>query len=434
MRPKGVLLVVAVFLSVALVLPGCQVAQKPSALKFAWSETDPKLMKFINDTVAEYQQKTGVEIQIESMPETDLWPKIQASISAGRPYDLATASYIMYIATLAEKNQLEPVDDIIAKFGDFLPYNLLEIHGKNWWVPYDYNVSLLFVRSDLLKEKGLNPPKSWDEMLTVAKALTDKEKDRYGIVLCIGENGCNDFLWSPIMFCDGFDAFDKDWNVILDSPEMKQKAVEALNFWKELYKYMPPGQEAAGYSEMLSLFATGRVAIAPYAGRMIHYMQDKSPDLLDKFLVIGYPSKDGKRAKASGYGDGFIVPKGPNSKAAKEFLAWFTEHKMAEFNATLAVHLLPTRKAVLDDPKYRDHPDTKRFWDSAIKPQYDLLAERGPRACAMEGSGPYFDWRPGTVVNAGVIKDLAQSVVLKNVPPDQAVDEAAKKIRDLIKQ
>ncbi|MCL4534292.1 MAG: sugar ABC transporter substrate-binding protein [Bacteroidetes bacterium] len=433
MTRNSVFFVAALLVIIGIaVLPSCQLAQKPAVLKFGWYETDPRLVKFINDTVAEYKQKTGVDIQVESMPDVDLWPKLQASISSGRPYDLATDGYIGHVTMLAARNQLEPMDDIINKFGrdDYLPKILFPYQDKVWWLPYDYNVGVLYIRTDLLKEKGLAVPKTWDDLLKVAKALT--EKDRYGIVLCMGENGCNSFLWSPMLWSNGVQIFDKDWNVILDSPEIKPKAVEALNFWKELYQYSPPGTEAAGYSEMLSLFATGRVAIAPYAGRLVHYMKDNSPDLLDKFQVIGFPTKDGKQA-AAGFGyDGFIVPKGPNSKAAKEFLAWFAQNKMAEFESTLAAHLLPTQKSTFNDPKYRDSADAKRFWDSAIQPQYDLVTNSILSSVDTQGPGP--DARPGEVLNAGIIKDMAQSVVLKNVPPDQAVDEAAKKIRDLIKK
>jgi multiple sugar transport system substrate-binding protein len=362
----------------------------------------------------------------------DLWPKLQASISAGRPYDIVTNGYVGQVCMLADQNRLEPLDDIIAKFGkdDFLPKILFEYKGKVWWFPYDYNPGFLYIRTDLFKEKNLKPPKTWNEMIAVSKALTEKE--RYGVAYCIGENGCNSLLWSPILWGNGVELFDRDWKVILDSPQMKPKAVEALNHWKELYRYMPSGMEAAGYAEMLSFFATGRVAIGVYAGRLVHYMKDKSPELLDKFQVIGFPTKDGRKG-AVGFGyDGFIVPKGPNSKAAKEFVLWFAENKMAEFNAALAVHLLPTQKSIYNNPKYREHPDSKRFWDAAIKPQYDLVSEG--ILGSVDTQGPHPDPRPGEVLNAGIIKDMAQSVVLKKVLPEQAIDEAAMRMREIMKK
>ena len=158
---------------------------------------------------------------------------------------------------------------------------------------------------------------------------------------------------------------------------------------------MPPGIEQGGYSEMLSLFAAGRVAIGTYAGRLVHYMADKTPQLLDNFEVGGYPTKDGKKVSAGLGLDGFVIPKGQNSKVAKEFLRWFTKNKMAEFDACLAAHLLPAQKSVFNDPRYRGKEFTKRFWNSAIKIEYDLV--QNAILGAVDSQGPTPDARPAMV-------------------------------------
>ena len=174
--------------------------QAQTKIRIGWDETDPKTANFIKETVAEYKQKTGVEVVPEIIPSDDLWQKVQASISVGRPYELATLSWKGWAYILAERNQLEPLDEIIADYGkgDFLPKVLLEHKGKQWWVPYDYNVGMLYYRTDLLKQKGIAVPKNWDELLKAAKALT--EGDQYGIALCLGENSCNSLLMTPFLW------------------------------------------------------------------------------------------------------------------------------------------------------------------------------------------------------------------------------------------
>lgn len=379
MDRKGAFFVLATLIILAVaILPNCQLAQAPqgpAVLKLGWYETDPKAVAFINNVVPEYKAKTGVDVQPEVIASTELWPKLQANIGAGRAWDITQIGFMGFVRILIDQGQVEPLDDIIAKYGkdDFLPGIIPEYNGHVWWYPYDYNPGFLYVRTDLLRAKGIDLPVSptWDQLLAAAKAL--KEGDRYGIALCMGEKECNGLLWSPLLWGNGVQLYDKDWNVILDSPEIKPKAVEALNYWKELYQYMPPGLETSTYADMLSLFATGRVGIGTYAGRMVHYMKDNSPDLLDKYKIIGFPTKDGKKP-AVGFGyDLFIVPKGPNSAAAKEFLAWFAENKTAELDAVLAAHYVPTQKSIYNNPKYRDSADAKQFWDTAIQPQYNLL-------------------------------------------------------------
>ena len=429
MKTRGIYCMV-----IALFWTACATSQvyAQTKLRLGWGETDPKSTKFIKEVVVEYKGKTGVEVVPEVLPGEELWTKLQLSISTGRPYDLATNGNHIWTYFLVDKGQLEPVDDIIAEYpkNDFLPGCRVNIKGKDWWVPYDYNPFVLYYREDLLKQKGLTIPKNWDELLRVAKAMT--EGDRYGIALCMGEINCNDFGMTPFLWAHGVELFDKNWNVILDSPKIKPKAVEVLNYFKELHKYMPPGIEQSGFGDMLSLFATGRVAITEYAGRLVHYMADKAPDLLDKFQVGGYPTKDGKRFSGGNAIDGFVIPKGPNSKAAKEFMRWFTKNKMAEFDACLAVHFMPAQKSVLNDPRYRNDEFAKRFWDRFIKIGYDLIQDKA--LSGIRDQGPHMDARPNMVFESGIIRDMIQKVITMGTPPEKAVDEAAKQIRELIKK
>ena len=39
---------------------------------------------------------------------------------------------------------------------------------------------LMWVRTDLLKEKGLDVPKTWDDFFTTAEKMTDASKGVYG--------------------------------------------------------------------------------------------------------------------------------------------------------------------------------------------------------------------------------------------------------------
>ncbi len=111
--------------------------------------------------------------------------------------------------------------------------------GKYNAVPFYGWVQGLWYRADLFEQDGLEPPKTWDDILTAAKHFTDKDNGFYGIFMPSKMDQFADQVFTQIALSNGAAMFDKEGNVIFNSPEM----VESLKFFKELSKYGPPGQQ-----------------------------------------------------------------------------------------------------------------------------------------------------------------------------------------------
>ncbi len=60
--------------------------------------------------------------------------------------------------------------------------------GKLYRLPWGNDTEIFFYRTDFFEEAGVEPPKTWDELVEVAKKLT-KEPDRYGIALSGSKGG-----------------------------------------------------------------------------------------------------------------------------------------------------------------------------------------------------------------------------------------------------
>jgi multiple sugar transport system substrate-binding protein len=81
-----------------------------------------------------------------------------------------------------------PIDDLFNKWADkdqFIPSTIkaLTIDGKLYGVPYNTNVRVLLYRKDLFQKYGLSAPKTWDEMLQDAAAISAKESGVAGLGL-----------------------------------------------------------------------------------------------------------------------------------------------------------------------------------------------------------------------------------------------------------
>ncbi len=169
-----------------------------------------------------------------------------------------TAPDVLYVNARSmqkyiEQGFLDPLDDLIgddmrreALFQKLRP--TLSRDGHAYAVPARVAVHALLYRKDLFAAAGLDPerpPTNWDELLSMSRRLTIREKGQYGIVLPGGsEAGWRfaDFVWQA-----GGELVRRTpdgWRLTLDEPP----AIAALEYYKELRwgKWKRDGREMQG--------------------------------------------------------------------------------------------------------------------------------------------------------------------------------------------
>ncbi len=121
--------------------------------------------------------------------------KLIAAVAAGTSPTI-TQLFPNWTEALIRANALVPAEQFIhgpdglsaENLNDILPMLREEstVRGVLWTMPFNKQVYLLFYNADLLKEQQLKVPQTWDDLVTVAKALT-KEKGgrvvRYGFAV-----------------------------------------------------------------------------------------------------------------------------------------------------------------------------------------------------------------------------------------------------------
>jgi multiple sugar transport system substrate-binding protein len=109
---------------------------------------------------------------------------------------------------------LQPIDDWLKRDNismDRYPqaYKLgSQIEAKTVGLPVRGHPQMLFYRKDLLEQAGVQPPKSWDELVTVADAV-QKASGIAGVAMYYGKGngGQNLFLWLNHLWGAGSDIF-----------------------------------------------------------------------------------------------------------------------------------------------------------------------------------------------------------------------------------
>jgi len=217
------------------------------------TETNPKSRQAIANIVARFEKlHPDIKVEAEALAWGDLEGKIMAALAAGSPPELSHGQPIT-CAALQAKGLLLPLDEVVEAIGEDNIWEQIKKVGKfgdhYYGLVHAAGTSLLIYRKDLAQKKGLKNPKTWDDLLNIAKELTmdtngDWKIDIYGMTIP-GDNLFINILLGELTKANGGILFDDQ-----NRPRFTDKTmIETLSFLKKLTRYMPPGWEGHGYRE-----------------------------------------------------------------------------------------------------------------------------------------------------------------------------------------
>ncbi|ODN30554.1 ABC transporter substrate-binding protein [Fervidobacterium thailandense] len=230
------------------------------------------------------------------------------------------------------------------------------VNGRIVAIPWFTDAGLLYYRKDLLEKYGFkNPPKTWDELVRMAKTITAKEKNMYGFVWqgARYEGLVCDFMEYLISF--GGDVLDEAGNVVINSPA----AVRALQFMVDLiYKENVSPRAVTTYmeEEARRVFQNGQAVFMrnwPYAWALLN--DPKESKVAGKVGVAPLPAGPAGRSAATlgGWMLGINKNATPEEKeAAKKLIKFLTSYDEQLYKAINAGQN-PTREAVYKDPQLK---------------------------------------------------------------------------------
>jgi multiple sugar transport system substrate-binding protein len=199
--------------------------------------------------------------------------------------------------------------------------------GKINVLPNNQDLFILYYNKDLLAAKGFSaPPKTYDELMTMAHALTEPSKQVYGFV-GRGVKNANVALWDNILLGWDQETVTPDGKTLLtDTPA----AVEAATWYQKIMRECgPPGNIGFNWNECQTTFMQGRAAMwwdgIGFSAPLLDKTKSK---VVDK---VGFaPIPAGPKAQFSAtYIEGVGIPAlAKNKKAAWLFLQWVCGKEM----------------------------------------------------------------------------------------------------------
>ncbi|HQJ34208.1 MAG TPA: extracellular solute-binding protein [Rhodoglobus sp.] len=172
---------------------------------------------------------SGIEVDVVAIPWDAIDEKLTTAVASGNGPDILQIG-LSKLATFAEAGALLPLDSLIADHPDLAPDNFpagvsgasTAVNGEIVSVPWTSDTRVLFTRTDILAENGIDaPPATWDELRADAKILAARGEGQYGYYIPQWDAPLPiEMTWSM-----GGEVIDADGNVNFDTPEF-QKAVD----------------------------------------------------------------------------------------------------------------------------------------------------------------------------------------------------------------
>jgi multiple sugar transport system substrate-binding protein len=334
--------------------------------------TKPFLEKVVKDFESE---NPDIKVNLKVIGWDVLEQQVNTMIATKQTPDILNLNHY---AAFASDDLLMPLEEVISpelkgKFYDSF-YDAGKVDGTAYGLPFLASIRGLFYNKDLFEQAGISePPKTWDELVNVAKQIKDKTGvDGFGLPMTNleGQAYFSYFSWG-----NGGD-WKKDGEWVLNSPEN----VEAVQFMSDLvnkHKVTNPQPTAINRDEMHKVFGSGRIGMMISANFLPTILKSESPDL--NYDVAPIPVNEGKDPINLGVEDFLMVFKSTkNPDAVSEFLDFFyQDERYQEFMTNEG--MLPATKAVGVAMSKAD-PFTAKFIDQLpIAKFYPLTDPRFPQ-------------------------------------------------------
>jgi multiple sugar transport system substrate-binding protein len=442
MSKKSLLLIVVLALTFS-VSGGLSLAQDVSELTIWWAQWAPA--DFLQQIGNDYEAETGIKVTVVQTPWGDYYTRVGTEWAAqGTSYDMivgdsqwvgqgVTQGHYVDMTDFMVSNGLDTsvTEATLRYYGEYPAGS-----GSYYAYPTEGDANGWAYRKDLFENPDemaafeaaygypLAVPQTWDELRDIAEFFTRPDDGLYGIgVYTQDDYDAITMGFENILFSYGADWADADNNVlgVVNSPE----AVSALEMYKELYSFAPPGTNDAFFQEMNDAFMNGQAAmIMNYFAFFPALDSEQSPyqDVTGYFSMPAGPT--GERFAALG-GQGISINSyvdDARKQASFDFILWFgqteTQRRWAELGGyTCNIEVLESEEFLNATPYNRAFAETmtfvKDFWNI---PEFGQLLEptqrylsgyvvAGQYATAQEALDGLAEEQDAILVDAGYITE-----------------------------
>lgn len=353
--------------------------------------------------------------------------KAEAAVKAGNPPALVIMMANL-TTDLAINGLLLPTQEI-TQYGNidarkFLTENYWPALHKNamfqdevYAIPFHNSTPVLYYNKTMFKEHGITEvPATWEEVATVARKLTDRKKDQWGIMLPTTNNDYCGWILASLVMANGGKYFNPDYpgEVYYTAPS----TVGAMTFWRDLvwkHQVMPSG--VLDSKTISSSFFAGKLGMAFLSTGALGFMRDNSKEFE---LGVAFMPKHVTSGVLIG-GASLVSFKGiseDQKRATWTFMKFLTSPELAGRWSRFTGYFSP-RIAAYDLPEMKTYIDGDPNAKVALK--------------QLKYAKPWYSTYETVAVRKAMENQMAALTGDKNLSPQDAAEKAQKEANAILK-
>ncbi|MFF1295473.1 MULTISPECIES: ABC transporter substrate-binding protein [unclassified Streptomyces] len=290
------------------------------------------------EVIADFEKANPkIDVEYVGIASTDYQSKVDTAIQADSLPDVGGVGAAM-LASFSAQGALEPLDNRLAKssLNGKLNEDMVESltaagggDGRLYSIPTSANNGVLYYRTDLFKQAGLDAPTTWDKFYEAADKLTDAGKNEFGYTIRGGAGSIAQAL-DAMYGQSGITSFWNGDKTTVNDP----KNVAALEKYAALFKKVTPAADLNNdFTKMVAQWDSGTIGMLNH--NLGSYQDHVKALGVDKFRGIPQPSgPDGKRVQVSNPVDGIgLFKTSKNKDAAWKFIEFaLSKAENSKFN------------------------------------------------------------------------------------------------------
>lgn len=381
-------------------------AQDVTELTIWWAQWSPA--DFLQQIGNDYEAETGIKVTVVQTPWGDYYNRVGTEWAAqGTSFDMIVGDSQWVGQGVVQGHYVDLTEFMVSNGIDkTVTPATLQYYGEypqgsgNYYAyPTEGDANGWAYRKDLFEDADnmaafeaaygypLAVPQTWDELRDIAEFFTRPDDGLYGVAVYTQDDYDAIVMgYENVLFSFGADWKDAENNVlgVINSPE----AAAALELYRELYSFAPPGTNDAFFQEMNDAFMNGQAAmIMNYFAFFPALDSEANPfrDVTGYFAMPAGPT--GQRFAALG-GQGISVNSyitDERKQASLDFILWFSQEEVQRRWAQLGgytcnINVLNSEEFLTATPYNAAFAETmtfvKDFWNI---PEFGLLLEPSAR-------------------------------------------------------
>lgn len=417
-------------------MPGIRRAGAQETTLRWWSpQTAPAQREAYDYQIRTFEEANpGVRVLFESTSDEGYPAQMAAAFASGQAPNVVTHLPSFAVSNYWQNDLLEPFNDVIEMIG---PEKYYEGANKIYEItPGQYAgtgignsaANMLWVRTDLMERAGIEAvPRTWDELRDAAAKM--QGGGIYGAPLPYARNSMTSLVFICFVHGAGGMIFTPDLEVAVDSPEFRN----ALEFYKSMREYCPPGASGYSWGDSLTAFVSGATATGLYTGRVLANVNAQNPAIADHVSAHRYPtvSADVPHWTFNDFPSVMIPKDAPDLELTKKLAAHLFEPDgyIRQLHAAPG-HVLPVLETISSMDAYRENEIIQKYADDV-----ERMAEAAAAGHNLGWESPEHapNTKAGEIVASHVLAEAVQRYVMNDDAIDAVVSDTAMRLEELMK-